>query len=260
MFESSSGYYPNNPHTLEKDLKEFLGENPRLGIKPDLVVAPEEGLSDCGEVYGRLYSALDLSKFNNAVIIGNAPINTGPEISFVEESFKTPLGTVEVDKNFTTQLKLAENFEKRDDLFHIPFVEMQTIFLQMKLDDFKIVPIMINNSAEDDKWEDAVKTIEDILNPQDLLITCSNLATSDKDQKMIKKYDSNILRCLRDDINREKFRKRGQNYNLSGWRAVSTGLEILGDGKTFHLFGHKVRTPDKILKTKTTGFAGICFD
>ncbi len=261
MFESSSGYYPNNPNTLEKDVRSFLKEHPKLGVVPKLVVSPEEGLSDCGNVYGKLYSALDFSKFNNVVIIGSPPVKTGPEISYVDEGFKTPLGEVEIDKNFTIQLDFSEHFEKRDDLFHLPFVEMQLIFLQVLMEDFKVVPIMIENNLDEKTWEKAVEKISEVLNPQDLLITCSNLATSEeKGRETIKKYNTKILNCLRGNLEKAKFKKMGESYNMSGWRSVLTGIKSREKFEKFHLFGHKIKTSDPILESQTTGFAGICFD
>ncbi len=261
MFESSSGYYPNNPNTLEKDVRSFLKGHPKLGVVPKVVISPEGGLSDCGTVYGKLYSAIDFSKFNNVVIIGSPPVKTGPEISYVDERFKTPLGEVEIDTNFTTQLNLSEHFEKRDDLFHLPFVEMQLIFLQVLMDDFKVVPIMFENNLDEELWDAAVKKISEILNPQDLLITCSNLATSEeKGKETIKKYNTKILNCLRGDLEKAKFKKKGESYNMSGWRAILTGLNSRKDFDRFHLFGHSIKTADPILESRTTGFAGVCFD
>lgn len=258
MFSSSSGYYPQNKQTLKKEVEKFLRNTPKLDVTPKTVLAPHGNLNDCGDILGKLYSAINIENFNNVVIIGPSPIETGPEIGFVEESFETPLRTVSVDTSFTTQLDMSEIFEKREDLMHLSFVEMQLIFLQTMKKSFEVVPITVSNMISDKKNEKAVKKLKEVLNPQDLIITCSNLVESDESSEKVHKKDSEMITLLREK-ELKKFRKKSEDYGVDGWRAVLSGITSRNGYENISIIGHKTRTPDNILKSSTTGYTGILF-
>ncbi len=258
MFDSSSGYYPNNRFTLEKDVNSYLEKGRDIGLTPKLVLSPLGSLSECGTVYGRLFSAIDFSEFNNVILIGPSPVDTGPKLSFVDEDFKTPFGSVETDNGFTTRLDLSDTFEKREDLVHIPFVEIQLIFLQKVMEDFKIVPIIVNDSIGDEKFSEGLNLISKVSTSNDLIISCSNLAKGSLSKKDVQSRDSRLLNCLRSK-KIEDFEELAKEYSVEGFKSVKMGLKIIQEYENVHTLGHNVYTADKVLNPKTEGFGGICF-
>ena len=260
MFDSSSGYYPNNRRTLQNEVERLLSGKPSPGLVPKLIIAPHGGINDCGEILGKLYSAVDLESFNNVVVLCPSPVETGPELGFVDQSFRTPLGDVDVDTAMISELKMTELFEKRDDLLHLSSVEMQLVFLQMLKQDFRIVPITVSEDVSDEKLEKGMKILRKFINPQDLVISCTNMATgSDTSEKTIQKQDSELIDLLRDG-DAESFAEKSKEFQVDGSRAVLAGLKLIDGYSNVHVLGHRARTPEKILKTTTTGYAGLCLE
>jgi hypothetical protein len=110
------------------------------------VVSPHAGYQYSGRTAALAISSLKPAK--SFIIIGPNHNLIGPEFSIMSsESWRTPLGTVEIDTSLATQLKKCPVIEE-DDLAHAHehSIEVQLPFLQHKFKNFRFVPISISGT------------------------------------------------------------------------------------------------------------------
>lgn len=151
--KTSAGYFPEAKVVLEKKIENFLEKSPDRGIKPELLVCPHGSLGRCGEVAGKAFGSIDVSSFNNAVILGPKNFETGPELGFFEEEWETPLGTVEPEPALSTRMELNSLFKKLDYSGHQPFVDVPAVFMEYLKDGSQILPVTVSNSTGEEKLE-----------------------------------------------------------------------------------------------------------
>ena len=141
-------FYPLRCESLEKELKKcFEGleiqERQVLGA-----VCPHAGYIYSGKVAAHVYATLP--EADTYVLFGPNHTGYGSPVSVSRETWKTPLGNVEVD------LELANGFlgsiVDADELGHRyeHSIEVQLPFLQYRFDrDFKILPICMGMQDEE---------------------------------------------------------------------------------------------------------------
>lgn len=109
------------------------------------VVSPHAGYTYSGPVAASVLSAINAKK--TYVILG--PNHTGLGELFAldnSDSWRTPLGAVEIDRTLAEAIKKNCEYIKDDSLAHAHehSIEVQLPFLQVLQKDFKIVPIVIS--------------------------------------------------------------------------------------------------------------------
>jgi len=140
-------FYPDNPKELSKMLDSLISQ-----AKPEksysdvfILIVPHAGYGFSGKAASAAYKLLKPNKYRTVVIIGTGHHYGFSGISvYPEGKFITPLGSIEVDREFARKLL---NQEK--DIYFQPLayekehsVEVQLPFLQKSLKGFKIVPIV----------------------------------------------------------------------------------------------------------------------
>jgi len=143
-------FYPADAKELSKTVKEALKNVPDSDLQgtPVAFLVPHAGYIYSAQTAAFSYKEISLHRFKNVILIGgshNFPLQRSAV--FPEGHFKTPLGTVEINK------ELAGKIIKNSHLFepsiapHIPehSLEVQLPFLQTVLKEFKIVPILLGN-------------------------------------------------------------------------------------------------------------------
>jgi len=141
-------FYPLRPENLEKELKQcFEGleirERNILGA-----VCPHAGYVYSGRVAAHVYAALP--KADTYVLFGPSHTGYGSPISVSTDTWKTPLGTLEVDRELAEGL--AGSIVDVDELGHRyeHSIEVQLPFLQYRFDqNFRILPICLGMQDEE---------------------------------------------------------------------------------------------------------------
>jgi hypothetical protein len=130
-------FYPADPKTLEKMISDFFKGPTGGGAKG--VAAPHAGYIYSGSVAAEAYSALP-NETKRFFVFGPNHTGMGSPLAYTMESFKTPLGIVDVDEiveklegSMISEDPTAHRFEHSIEV-HIPF-------LQHLFGDFTIVPI-----------------------------------------------------------------------------------------------------------------------
>lgn len=139
----AGAFYESNPDLLRSLVLRYLSDAQPLDEPSRLLICPHAGFIFSGSVAAKGYATLD-ADVKRVIIIGPSHHRafTGiavPKVAFYE----TPLGTVPVDKEAVAQLKGKPGVIEAigfDDPEHC--LEVQLPFLQIRLTDFTIIPIL----------------------------------------------------------------------------------------------------------------------
>lgn len=140
----AGSFYPDDPEKLKKTIKYFIEK-----IEPKRkacigVVAPHAGYEYCGKTAASVYVNISTG-FETAVILGPNHSGMGVGVATSLETWKTPLGFLETDKEFAGEVsKNSVIMEDPRSHWREHSIEVQLPWLQYRFKDFKIVPIVIN--------------------------------------------------------------------------------------------------------------------
>ncbi len=138
----SGKFYPSDPEVLKTSISSFLREKQRKNVKG--AVSPHAGYTFSGAVAGEVFSAVNIP--DSIIVIGPNHQGLGGFFSLSgADSWKTPLGEIEVDKKLTDKILKYTPFIKIDDTSHMyeHSIEVQLPFIQYLNPSAKIVPISV---------------------------------------------------------------------------------------------------------------------
>lgn len=157
-------FYPADPAELRRDVHKFIseaGSRPATASAPRIIISPHAGYVFSGPVAGRGYSALG-SDIQTVIILGpphRVPVRgvAAPGTAW----FETPIGKVPVDRSRIQKL-LQNPIACEDRKAHAPehSIEVQIPFLQVRLGQFAIVPLLIGD-GDPQKIADAIYPLID---------------------------------------------------------------------------------------------------
>jgi len=177
-------FYPASETALKDQIEGFLSKTPEQAFhgKPLAIIAPHAGYQFSGQVAAYGYSVIKNYEFNKVIILAPSHFMSGKRFRGVSilnvKHFKTPLGTMEVDRpacdyllNNTNQNSSAEPSHKSLALFGCyegaykgeHSLEAQLPFLQKTLQSFKIIPMLVGILINDDldRVADAIRPLID---------------------------------------------------------------------------------------------------
>lgn len=162
-------FYPKDFGELTKQIEESFNLGPgalptrRKDKKLSGILVPHAGYAYSGQCAAWAYKELAEAKFEKTYVI-IAPDHNGrcDEVTTCQENWETPLGIVQIDKDFILHLKEKCLFIKEDKIQEHA-VEVQLPFLQYacrdKIKDLKIVPLIIPNN---DNFEELGRALSEI--------------------------------------------------------------------------------------------------
>ncbi len=150
-------FYPSNRESLLAMLKEFVDYHPDDSVIA--CVSPHAGYVYSGRTAGRVYSLIP--QVETYVIVGPNHTGYGSPVALSTDTWLTPLGEVEVDKEFVEAMpkKIVDLDETAHRFEHS--LEVQVPFLQYinMGREFKIVPICMGMQDEETAREVAEEII-----------------------------------------------------------------------------------------------------
>jgi AmmeMemoRadiSam system protein B len=143
-------WYGSTAPQLQKDVQGYLEQSP---VSPDLgevvgLVAPHAGHFFSGHVAGAAFANLKPGAFETVILIG--PDHRGATLGQIAtldvEAWRTPLGDIPVDRGFlqTLQNEIDLKLLSSDNEHSL---EIELPFLQMTLEEFKLVPLMMGDQS-----------------------------------------------------------------------------------------------------------------
>lgn len=151
-------FYAQNPAQLQNNIEQLLQRNnkPLTGVDPDTVkavVVPHAGYIYSGPIAATAYNLIAgiKKKIRRVVLLG--PSHRVPLRGIAmpdSQVFRTPLGDIQLDTDVLQQLKsLPEVAVVPQAHAWEHSLEVQLPFLQMVLDDFLLVPLVVGHSDPD---------------------------------------------------------------------------------------------------------------
>jgi len=214
------------------------------------LISPHAGFGYSGGAAGFGYKLIKGRPYKTVVILGVSHHYRFNGVSIYPEGiFRTPLGDLEIDKEFSEKLlhKDLEIFPQTSAFEKEHSVEVQLPFLQKVLTDFKIVPILMGDCTLSNCQKLANLLKEAIGSRQDVLVVASSDMYHGYDYKQAEVVDNLTLSYLRDmDAEAVYYGLREGKLQLCGGFAVVTSLILAGD------LGH-----DKLKVLKYTNSAEV---
>jgi hypothetical protein len=140
----AGSFYPENPEELRQTIKNFLESLEPKRRKCLGTVVPHAGYEFCGKTAASVYNNISTG-FDTAIILGPNHSGLGVGVATSSETWKTPLGNIEIDKEFVKYLtKDSVIMEDPKSHWREHSIEVQLPWLQYRFKEFKIVPITIN--------------------------------------------------------------------------------------------------------------------
>ncbi len=145
-------FYPDDPEELRATIQRYLQDAEADGPPPKAIIAPHAGYIYSGPVAASAYArvALGSERFRRVILLGPAHrIAFRGLAASHADAFATPLGMVPVDT--ATVTRLVEKFpqvrylDEAHALEHS--LEVHLPFLQIVLDDFTIVPLVVGDAG-----------------------------------------------------------------------------------------------------------------
>ena len=215
-------FYPADPEKLQNEIDLLLDiTKPGKEIKNIFgIVSPHAGYPYSGKTAAYVYNLIKGKKYKRVVVISPSHTEYFPGTSVYEgDAYQTPLGTIEVDKDFRNKLtngsrtiyKGMEGHRKEHAL------EVQLPFLQSVISGFKIVPIVMGDQGKLFVDELAEKLAE-IIDDETLIVSSSDMSHFHTKQEA-DKLDSVVEKR----INNFDFEKLQKDLDLRNTEACGGG-------------------------------------
>jgi AmmeMemoRadiSam system protein B len=141
-------WYPGDPGRLRNVILSYLekADSPPPAGELKAIIVPHAGYVYSGQVAAFAYGLLGNSGFKRIVMIGPSHRARFRGVSVnMQDGYRTPLGTVPVDRDFARRLLDGSDTLHWEPRAHAGehSLEIQIPFLQTVLSDFSIVPILM---------------------------------------------------------------------------------------------------------------------
>ena len=176
---SAGTFYPDNPKELSSMVDSYFKEVDPASCDGQIfaLISPHAGYGYSGKVAAFGYKLIIGKPYKTVVILGTSHRYAFRGASVYPEGiFKTPLGSIKVDSEFTAKLmnKIPEMIFVPEAFKDEHSVEVQLPFLQKALTGFKIVPIVLGDCSLDDCKKIALLLKEAIGKRKDILVVVSS--------------------------------------------------------------------------------------
>jgi len=179
-------FYPANPDELRKMLDEFVAQASVPSVSGQIValIAPHAGYIYSGKVAAHSYALLKGQKFERVVVIAPSHFEAFPFNSVYNgDAYATPLGDVEVDKEFAAKLAKMSSLIQLSSRGHAPTqqqgehaLEVELPFLQRMLGEFKLVPIVMGEQNYETERALGVSLAKLVQGTNTLIVASSDLS------------------------------------------------------------------------------------
>jgi len=144
-------FYEADPQRLRAEIHRYLQATPTPKVAPKAVIAPHAGYMYSGPIAAKAYAQLAAGRhvIRRVVLLGPSHFVpfAGLALSSAER-FTTPLGAIPVDRDAVAaimhlpQVRVMDSAHAREHS-----LEVQLPFLQVVLDDFSLVPLVVGEAG-----------------------------------------------------------------------------------------------------------------
>jgi AmmeMemoRadiSam system protein B len=173
-------FYPGDPQQLRGQINDFLKTaKPPNEIENIFgIVSPHAGYAYSGKTAAYVYNLIKGKNYKRVIIISPSHSEYFSGISVYNgDAYETPLGLLEVDKEFVN--RLVENsktiFKGVEGHRNEHALEVQLPFLQSVLNDFKIVPVVMGEQSRM-FVDELAKKLSEVTDYETLIVSSSDMS------------------------------------------------------------------------------------
>ncbi len=211
-------FYPDDPETLRNEVIDFLRHAKHPTLTPKAIVAPHAGYIYSGPVAASVYAALpnEADRIHRVVMFGPAHRLAFRGIAYSDaDYFRTPLGDIPVDKATLAEVAALPHVHPFEAAFEGEHcLEVQLPFLQLTLDDFRIVPFLVGDATADEVAE----VMERLWDGDETLFVISSDLSHYLDYDSARAIDSRTTQAI------EALQPEAISYDQACGRTPLTGL------------------------------------
>jgi AmmeMemoRadiSam system protein B len=171
-------FYPGTRRELEGAVRSYLGQTrPEEGDAPKALIAPHAGYAYSGPIAASAYALLApvRERIERVVLLGPAHRVFVRGLAAPDPAaFATPLGEIPIDRAALERLAALPQVSLRPDA-HAPehSLEVHLPFLQVVLDEFSLVPLVVGDAS----GEEVAEVLEALWGgPETLIVVSSDLS------------------------------------------------------------------------------------
>jgi AmmeMemoRadiSam system protein B/AmmeMemoRadiSam system protein A len=216
-------FYPDDKVQLDKILTSLINQSEKIPAEGKLriLLVPHAGIQYSGPTAAAGFKQIENSNYRRVTILGashRAWFNHAAV--FAKGAWETPLGKVEIDEDLAKNLInesniLADNSPHQEE--HC--LEVELIFLQKVLKNFKIVPVLVSQTDEN-LINNLAQKIAQNFDDQTLLVISTDLSHYPP-YEVAKKVDSQTIEAILSG-DEEKFSQTIQNLENTGYPNLQT--------------------------------------
>ena len=238
-------FYPGSEIALKDQINSFFKNVPQQTLKgkPIAVISPHAGYQYSGQVAAYGYKAIKDYEFDRVIILAfkhNVGLKRIRGVSILNaKNFKTPLGLINVDQDACDQLlKASKLFGIYEGAFKEEHsLETQLPFLQMSINNFKLIPLMVCFLIQDD-FDQVANAIKPLITDKTLIVGSSDFTHYGENygylpfktdiEKNIRKYDYGLFeKILSKDFEGLRVYKQYTGITACGIFPMALLLKIL---------------------------------
>lgn len=220
----AGAFYPDDPKVLTNQLELFLKRTKVIQIpgKVKILIVPHAGIAYSGQTAAWGFKQIEKKEYSRIILLGASHRSWFNHAAvYASGSWKTPLGKIAIDQELAQ--KIVD--EKRNILADIQnhsqehSLEVELIFLQSVLADFKILPILVSNPSSQ-LIEDLAEKIAQNMDEKTLLVVSSDLSHYPPYQ-VAQQVDTKTIEAILGGDQKE-FEKRFQQISKKGYPGLET--------------------------------------
>lgn len=231
-------FYPKEPEELGSELDNLLNKTEKIDVDGQLriLVVPHAGIAYSGHTAASGFKQLEGANYSRVILLGSSHKMPLDYVAiYANGPWKTPLGEVNIDKSGISYLTSDNQQIIKDGKPHETehSLEVELIFLQKVLSDFKIIPILLGQPS-DLLVENLAQKIAALFDDQTLLVVSTDLShypTRETANEVDKKTINAILSGKKDAFENTLKDLEAQNYpNVStfacGYESLRVALKV----------------------------------
>jgi AmmeMemoRadiSam system protein B len=219
----AGAFYPDDKAQLDKILTSLINQSEKITAegKLKILLVPHAGIQYSGPTAAAGFKQIENLNYRRVIILGashRAWFNHAAV--FAKGAWETPLGKVEIDENLAKNLInesniLADNFPHREE----HSLEVELIFLQKVLKNFKIVPVLVSQTDEN-LINNLAQKIAQNFDDKTLLVISTDLSHYPP-YEIAKKVDSQTIEAILSG-DEKKFSQTIQSLENTGYPNLQT--------------------------------------
>ncbi len=264
------GFYPHDQDILRESVQSLLADAKSIGAKDAVsAIVPHAGYPFSGQTAASVYASLP-DNYKTIILLGTNHTGMGASIAVSLDTWQTPLGAVKNDTEIGKKIVNISKTASHDETAHVQehSIEVQLPFLQVKMQDFKIVPIAVSSGISTETYKELAGAIKDAVNGKNALVIASSDFThygemygfapkTENANTWVHETDKKVIDAiLAHDT--EKFIDLAGKTTVCGAGAIAT-LMYFTKGKKGHLIDYKTSFDISGDENIIVGYGGVVF-